>query len=63
MVTMNTQKNYLKSRLLILIFLITPGLAVSSCMDPIVKQERNTGPFTGIKVGGAFDVVLRQTGK
>ena len=60
---MDLQKNYLKLRLLALLLLITPGLAISSCIDPIVKQERKTGSFTGVKVGGAFDVVIRQTGK
>ncbi len=29
--------------------------------DPIVKKERSVGNFTGIKVGGAFNVVLNQT--
>ena len=60
---MDLQQHYLKIRLLAFLLLITPGLAFSSCVDPIVKQERNTGPFTGVKVGGAFDVVIRQTGK
>ncbi len=35
---------------------------LSSCADPILDQERNLKPFTGIKVGGAFNVILTQNG-
>jgi hypothetical protein len=59
---MSQTKNYQLVRVFILMFLITPGLALSSCLDPILEQERKVGPFTGINVGGAFDVILSQTG-
>lgn len=35
----------------------------SSCADPIVDQERNLEPFTGIKVGGAFNLIMNQSGR
>lgn len=38
-------------------------VSVSSCADPILDQERNLEPFTGIKVGGAFNLILNQTGQ
>jgi hypothetical protein len=60
---MNQNINYLQVRLLTFLFILLPGIALSSCIDPVVKQERNVGQFTGIKVGGAFEVVLSQTGK
>lgn len=61
---MNRYKNYLSIKLLAMVFLISPGLALSSCIDSAIEQEqeRNVGPFTGIKVGGAFNVILSQTG-
>lgn len=34
--------------------------SANSYADPIVKQERSVGNFTGIKVGGAFNVYLKQ---
>ena len=60
---MNRNINYLQVRLLTFLFILLPGIALSSCIDPVVKQERSVGQFTGIKVGGAFEVVLSQTGK
>ncbi len=56
--------NYLPARLLVFLFILSPGIALSSCVDKMVQQqERNVGQFTGVKVGGAFKVVLSQTGK
>ena len=60
---MNQANTYLQIRLLVLVLLVLPGMALSSCIDPIIEQERNVEPFTGIKVGGAFNLVLNQTGK
>lgn len=59
---MNQPGNYSVSKVLAILFFLSPGLALSSCTDPITGQERNVGPFRGIKVGGAFNVVLSQTG-
>ncbi len=62
---MNRNINYLQVRLLTFLFILSPGIALSSCADKMTvqQQERNVGQFTGIKVGGAFNVVLSQTGK
>ncbi len=62
---MNRNINYLQVRLLAFLFILSPGIGLSSCADKMTaqQQERNVGQFTGIKVGGAFKVVLNQTGK
>ena len=52
----------IRSLLLILLFL-SPSLTFSSCTVESASQVRNPGPFTGLKVGGAFDVVLNQSGE
>jgi len=38
-------------------------ISISSCAEPVLDQDRDLEPFTGIKVGGAFNVVLNQTGR
>ena len=31
--------------------------------DNVIKETREVGSFTGIRVGGAFDISVKQTGK
>ena len=59
---MNLINNYLRVGLLATLFL-SPGLVQCSHAGPKVEQKRTVEPFTGIKVGGAFNVILNQTGK
>jgi hypothetical protein len=38
-------------------------MSVSSCAEQVLDQQRSLKPFTGIKVGGAFNIVLNQNGR
>jgi len=58
---MRQQSKLRNLSLLTLSLLTTLFLSANAYADPIVKKERSVGNFTGINVGGAFNVVLKQT--